>query len=117
MWEIKTTETCDGWHAQLSERDESRVLATLRFLQEEGPMLGRPYADTIRNSRFSHMKELRIQSHGDPLQIFFAFAPSRTGILLCAGNKVSDEKRFYEVMIPLADREYTNYLNDLYQSR
>ncbi|MRS16330.1 diaminopimelate decarboxylase [Enterobacteriaceae bacterium RIT691] len=117
MWEIITTETYDRWHAELTMREESRVLATLRFLQEEGPMLSRPYADTVKGSRFRHMKELRIQSHGDPLRVFFAFSPTRKGILLCAGNKVGDEKRFYDIMIPIADQEYTEYLNHLYQSR
>ncbi len=117
MWEIDTTETYDRWHAGLTDKEEARVLATLRFLEKQGPMLGRPYADTIKNSRFSHMKELRIQSRGDPLRVFFAFSPDRKGILLCAGNKCGDEKRFYDVMIPLADREYTEYLNNLYQSR
>lgn len=63
------------------------------------------------------MKELRIQSQGEPLRVFFAFSPSRSSILLCAGNKTGNDKRFYEVMIPLADHEYTEYLNTLYQSR
>ncbi len=32
---------------------------------------------------------------------------------LCAGNKAGNEKRFYDQMIPLADREFTDYLNTL----
>ncbi|EDD0812844.1 hypothetical protein GAU81_23185 [Salmonella enterica] len=35
------------------------------------------------------------------------------GILLCAGNKTGDEKRFYEVMIPIADREFAAHLDKL----
>jgi len=31
--------------------------------------------------------------------------------LLCAGSKAGNEKRFYEVMIPIADREFTQFLN------
>lgn len=49
----------------------------------------------------------------DPLRAFFAFDPHRTGILLCAGNKAGNEKRFYDEMIPLADREFAHYLNRL----
>lgn len=45
-----------------------------------------------------------------PIRAFFAFDPHRTGILLCAGNKSGNEKRFYDEMIPLADREFTKYL-------
>ncbi|WP_176222669.1 type II toxin-antitoxin system RelE/ParE family toxin, partial [Lonsdalea iberica] len=47
------------------------------------------------------------------LRAFFSFDPQRTGILLCAGNKAGNEKRFYDEMIPLADREFTHYLNRL----
>ncbi|MBD2784331.1 type II toxin-antitoxin system RelE/ParE family toxin [Xenorhabdus sp. DI] len=43
----------------------------------------------------------------------FAFDPKRKSILLCAGNKTGDEKRFYEVMIPIADREFTAHLDKL----
>lgn len=59
------------------------------------------------------MKELRVQSRGDPIRVFFAFDPYRTGILLYAGNKVGNEKRFYNQMLPVADREFTNYLKTL----
>jgi hypothetical protein len=59
------------------------------------------------------MKELRVQSRGYPIRVFFAFDPYRTDILLCAGNKAGNEKRFYDPMIPVADREFTHYLNTL----
>lgn len=59
------------------------------------------------------MKELRIQSSGQPLRAFFAFDPNRKAVMLCAGNKVGNEKRFYKQMIPIADREFTNYLAQL----
>lgn len=56
------------------------------------------------------MKELRIQSKGQPIRAFFAFDPKRRGIVLCAGDKTGDEKRFYEVMIPIADKEFAAHL-------
>lgn len=83
------------------------------MLQEIGPHLSRPYADTVNGSKFTNMKELRIQSKGDPLRAFFAFDPTRKGVLLCAGNKVGDEKRFYKRMIPLADNEYETHLKNM----
>nr|WP_237461926.1 type II toxin-antitoxin system RelE/ParE family toxin [Pluralibacter gergoviae] len=101
----------------MSAKDQARVLAMLDLLEKEGPRLGRPYADTIKGSRFSNMKELRIQRRDEPLRIFYVFSPEREGILLCAGNKSGDDKRFYDIMIPLADEEYTEYLNHFYQSR
>ena len=59
------------------------------------------------------MKELRVQSKGDPIRAFFALDPKRKGILLCAGNKTGNEKRFYDEMIPIADREFTAHLKTL----
>lgn len=113
MWSIKTTDTFDAWFCSLCDGDRACVLAALIVLREKGPMLPRPYADTVKSSHYSNMKELRVQSRGDPLRAFFAFDPQRTGILLCAGNKAGNEKRFYDEMIPLADREFTHYLNRL----
>ncbi|MEW5287693.1 type II toxin-antitoxin system RelE/ParE family toxin [Erwinia papayae] len=113
MWAIKTTDTFDNWFSSLNDSDRACVLAALIVLREKGPGLSRPYADTLQGSRFSNMKELRIQSRGDPIRAFFAFDPNRRGILLCAGNKVGNEKRFYREMIPLADREFTHWLNML----
>ncbi|EOD6687553.1 type II toxin-antitoxin system RelE/ParE family toxin [Salmonella enterica subsp. enterica serovar Cerro] len=113
MWTIKTTDTFDNWFTSLNDTDRASVLSALLVLREKGPGLSRPYADTIRGSRYSNMKELRVQSRGDPIRAFFAFDPARTGIVLCAGNKVGNEKRFYDEMLPVADREFTNWLNIL----
>lgn len=85
MWTIKTTDTFDRWFASLNDTDRVSVLAALLVLREKGPGLSRPYADTVRGSRYSNMKELRIQSRGEPIRAFFAFDPTRTGIVLCAG--------------------------------
>ena len=109
MWEIVTTDTFDEWFEALDDVDKSRVLSSLILLQEKGPMLSRPHADTLKGSEYPNMKELRVQSKGDPLRAFFAFDPKRKGILLCAGNKTGD-KQFYDRMIPIADKEYTNHL-------
>jgi len=58
------------------------------------------------------MKELRTQCKGRPLRTFFAFDPRRCAILLIGGDKTGDE-RFYERMIPIADRLYDEYLQEL----
>ncbi|QKJ87610.1 Diaminopimelate decarboxylase [Paramixta manurensis] len=113
MWSIKTTDTFDNWFASLNDTDRACVLAALMVLREKGPGLPRPYADTIKRSRYNNMKELRIQSRGNPIRAFFAFDPHRCGILLCAGSKAGNEKRFYDEMLPLAEREFANYLNKL----
>lgn len=113
MWRVKTTDRFDRWFTSLDDTARASVLAALMVLREKGPGLSRPYADTIKGSRYSNMKELRIQSRGEPLRAFFVFDPYRNGILLCAGSKAGNEKRFYSEMLPLAEREFTDYLNNL----
>ncbi|MCK0767952.1 MULTISPECIES: type II toxin-antitoxin system RelE/ParE family toxin [Chromohalobacter] len=112
MWPIEQTETFEEWYFSLDDINRENVLAALLMLQERGPMLPRPHADTVNGSQYRNMKELRIQSQGQPLRAFFAFDPQRTGVLLCAGNK-SGNKRFYDDMIPVADREYAAHLESL----
>ena len=113
MWSIETTDTFDKWFDALDDTDRTNVLASMIVLHERGPMLSRPYADTVKGSCHSNMKELRVQSKGDPIRAFFAFDPKRKGILLCAGNKTGNDKRFYDEIIPIADREFTAHLEKL----
>lgn len=113
MWNIETTDTFDTWFNALDDTDKTNVLAAIIVLREEGATLSRPYADTVKRSAHNNMKELRIQSKGKPIRAFFAFDPERRGILLCAGNKAGNEKRFYKEMIPIADREFTAHLEKL----
>jgi hypothetical protein len=44
--------------------------------------------------------------------VFYAFDPRRQAILLMGGDKTGD-KRFYERMIPLADRLYDKHLREI----
>ena len=55
------------------------------------------------------MRELRIQSSGRPIRIFYAFDPLRAAILLIGGDKTGDD-RFYEVFIPVADDLYDQHI-------
>jgi hypothetical protein len=58
------------------------------------------------------MRELRVQSRGNPLRILYAFDPRRTAILLIGGDK-SGKGRFYEEYVPLADDLYDIHLQEL----
>ena len=60
------------------------------------------------------MRELRIQSEGRPLRVFYAFDPRRSAILLIGGDKTGDD-RFYERLIPVADGLYDVHLKELKQ--
>lgn len=110
MWNIQTTDRFDEWFDALNDTDRANVIAGMLILEQKGPHLSRPYADTVNASAHPNMKELRIQSNGNPIRAFFAFDPERTGVLLCAGEKTGKDKRFYDTMIPVADREYAAHL-------
>jgi hypothetical protein len=58
------------------------------------------------------MRELRVQHRGRPYRVFYAFDPRRAAILLIAGEKTGDG-RFYQRMIPIADRLYDEHLAQL----
>jgi len=58
------------------------------------------------------MRELRVQSGGRPLRIFYAFDLRRIAILLLGGDKTGDD-RFYDIYLPRADRLYERYLDEL----
>lgn len=95
MWEVETTDTFDKWFNHQTQALKEDVLAIMHILSEYGPQLGRPWVDTVKNSHYANMKELRIQHAGDPVRAFFAFDPGRKAIILCAGNKTGkNEKRF-----------------------
>jgi len=41
-----------------------------------------------------------------------AFDPQRKAVILCGGNK-SNDKRFYQTLLPLAEKEFQAYLKRL----
>lgn len=101
-----------SWWSNQSPEIQDRMFQSIRLLQQFGPFLQRPYADTVKGSLFPNMKELRVQVAGKPIRAFYAFDMQRQAIVLCAGDKTGN-KRFYSEMITLADREFANYLEKL----
>jgi hypothetical protein len=115
-WCITTADQFDDWFNSLDDKNQEDVLAILYLLEELGPLLSRPHADTLNGSQFPNMKELRVQSKGDPLRIFYAFDPERKAVLLCAGNKKGyKEKKFYNDMITLADQVFSEHLKNIHK--
>jgi hypothetical protein len=113
MWEIGWTDEFGEWVVsdQVDEPAREDIRACLVVLREVGPSLGRPLSDTVKGSRHPNMKELRVQSNGRPIRIFYAFDPARKAILLIGGNK-QGKKRFYDVYVPIADRLFNKYLEE-----
>jgi len=109
MWEVEFTDEFEHWWKTLNENEQVQLMASVDLLQQFGPALSRPYADTVRGSRYANMKELRTQCDGRPLRTLFVFDPRRCAILLIGGDKTGDS-RFYEKYIPIADRLYSEHL-------
>ncbi|QQR99858.1 MAG: type II toxin-antitoxin system RelE/ParE family toxin [Austwickia sp.] len=103
MW-IVDIELVEPWLRGLDDRSLEQVVAAIEVLQDRGPSLGRPLGDTVAASRHRNMKELRPGSVGrSELRILFAFDPQRQAILLVAGDKTGNWRRWYAENIPIAD--------------
>jgi hypothetical protein len=111
-WTVEYTNEFGDWFSTVIEAVQDDIDRSVGLLEAHGPQLGFPHSSGISGSRHEHMRELRIQSGGDPYRIFYAFDPRRAAILLIGGNKVGND-RFYEVMIPIADLLYDTYLIEL----
>lgn len=113
MWTVIYEQPFEDWFLSLSEAEQIDIFAYINALKNNGPQLGRPYVDTLKGSKLKNLKELRVQHAGYPYRILFAFDPKRQAVLLCGGNKTND-KRFYERMIPIAETSYQRYLESNY---
>ena len=111
MWEIEWTDECREWISTLDDNIREDILAHLIVLSEKGPALGRPYADTISGSKIKNLKELRVKRKKQVIRIFFVFTRDRIGLLITGGDKRGD-KRFYERMIPLAEKIYDRWVQN-----
>lgn len=112
MWEVEFTDEFEKWWVVLNEAEQIDVDAVVRLLEEYGPALKFPYSSGIQNSRFTHMRELRIQHRGKPYRILYAFDPRRNVILLIGGSKIGDN-RWYEKYVPMAEDLYDDHLKIL----
>ncbi|CAN5449047.1 type II toxin-antitoxin system RelE/ParE family toxin [soil metagenome] len=111
-WEIEGTDEFDAWFDGLSESERADVIAVVDLLEAKGPHLGFPHTSGVEASRHSHMRELRIQHAGRPYRVLYAWDPRRTAILLLGGDKTGDD-RWYEKNVPIADRLYDEYLEEI----
>lgn len=114
QWPVEYTDEFGTWWVDLSERQQNDLAAVVELLMEHGPNLPFPYSSDIASSRHGHMRELRVQSGGGPIRVFYAFDPRRQAILLIGGDKTGDA-RFYTRLVPLADRLYDDHLEELRQ--
>ena len=113
-WKVEYTDEFEIWWQQLDSVELESVAVRIQLLEARGPALPFPYSSAVVASRYSHMRELRIQHKGVPIRIIYAFDPRRVAILLTGGNKKGDN-RWYKKFAPLADRLYAKHLENLNQ--
>lgn len=113
-WEVAFGDELDGEFDTLPEAVQDELLASAKLLETFGPQLGRPHVDTLNDSSFANMKELRFNADDGVWRLAFAFDPERKAILLVAGDKSGvSEKRFYKTLIAKADKRYRAHLDRL----
>ncbi len=111
-WTVLYVTEFRQWFDEQQTGVQDEILANVALLMRFGPNLGRPRADTIVDSAFQNMKELRIQCQGEPWRILFAFDPNRAAVLLVGGCKVGDS-RWCKTQIPIADARFRRHLQTL----
>src|SRR5438034_8173827 len=94
-WIVEIGDEFEPEYDDLPEKVQDELLAMTRLLQQFGPQLKRPHADTLNGSRHANMKGLRFDAANGVWRVAFAFDPRRKAILLVAGDRSgSSEKRF-----------------------
>lgn len=113
-WRVLLHEDFDGEFEALPQAVRDEVFVSLPLLKAYGPQLGRPWADTLKGSRFANMKELRFRAADGVWRLAYAFDPDRQAVLLVAADKSGvSEARFYKTLIDKADRRYAAHLAHL----
>ena len=65
-YEVEVSDEFKAWYEDLSESEQNSVERVVLMLMEAGPALGYPQSSGVEESKFSHMRELRIQHEGRP---------------------------------------------------
>jgi hypothetical protein len=110
-----TDEFGDWWSGVTAEEQED-VRAGVKLLQEKSVGLRFPNSSGVTQSKHEHMRELRIQHGGRPYRVLYAFDPRRVALPLIGGDKTGDD-RWYDVIVPVADRLYDEHLESIAKGR
>lgn len=117
-WDVKFHDDFATEFKEFGKEVKIELRAAILLLRDKGPKLGRPWADTLNDSDYSNMKELRFEAEDGEWRAAFAFDPDRKAILLVAGDKSGmSQKKFYEKLIEKADRRYKGHLEDLKKAK
>ncbi len=117
-WSVAFDDTFDTEWQTWPREAQDELLARAKLLEELGPALRRPHADTLKGSKFANMKELRFDAASSKWRVAFAFDPERKAILLVGGSKSGmSQKKFYNSIIKAADDRFGRHLAELRKSK
>lgn len=108
-YELVLLDEFAAWLDAQEEDRRLRIMAHLDLLEERGPLLGRPYADTLKGSKLANLKELRVKYKKEAIRILFAFDPKQQAVIILGGNKQTD-KRWYNTNTPIAEQLYLEHV-------
>lgn len=110
-WLVDIHSEFEAEFEELALSVKKELFAKVKLLEEFGPELKRPHADTLEGSKHSNMKELRFNADNGVWRVAFAFDTERQAILLVAGDKSgTSQKRFYKGLIKKADTRFDAHL-------
>jgi hypothetical protein len=117
-WEVDLHDDFVPEYRSLHIDVQDELLAHIALLEQFGPQLGRPRADTVNGSRHPNMKELRFDAANGVWRVAFAFDLDRKAIVLVAGDKSGvSEKRFYRQLIDKADERFDAHVARIKRQR
>lgn len=110
MVEVIATDEFTAWYEGLSEPHGDSVFKAVVLLEQFGTQLGFPYSSDLKGSKYA-LRELRVKAQGAQIRVAYAFDPTRNAVLILGGAKQGDD-RFYEWLIPQAEKVWEQYLRE-----
>jgi hypothetical protein len=111
VWRVALHEAFAEEFLALTAEVRRELAAHTVLLEQFGPQLRRPYADTLNGSKHANMKELRFAADDGAWRVAYAFDEQRRAILLVAGDKSGQStRRFYRRLIAKADARFSEHL-------
>ncbi|EHW5575032.1 type II toxin-antitoxin system RelE/ParE family toxin [Salmonella enterica] len=71
MWTVKASDGFQAWFRIQDADTRAAIAAAVRFLEVDGPQLGRPRADTLNGSKLANLKELRVSKGSEPVRCVY----------------------------------------------
>jgi len=91
-WNVEHTDEFAHWWRDLGEAQQEDVTRDRTAVDGTRTQAAVPYSSGIAGSKYAHMRELRVQSGGRPIRVFYAFDPRRLGDSAHRGDKTGDDR-------------------------